>query len=95
MVITGRPVVASRVPGTVELVRHGETGLTFGVGDVEGLAGHLQRLCTDRVLSATLGRQARNVIDDQGLTWDACARQYLALYREVLGRPAQPTGGSR
>ncbi len=91
----GRPVLASRVPGTAELVRDGETGFTFEVGDVDGLSGLLQRLCADRILSANLGGRACQAVEDQDLTWSACARQYLALYREVLGWPDQPTGEGR
>ena len=46
------PVVASRVNGVPELVRHEETGLLIDPGDVEGLAASIKRLLTDEALRA-------------------------------------------
>ena len=55
------PVVGTRVPGTREAVRHGETGLLVRLGDVEGLAAALQLLRADPVLRQQLGARAREV----------------------------------
>lgn len=57
----GLPVVATRVPGTREVVRHGETGLVVEVGDTEGLAAALGRLIDDPALRARLGEQGHRV----------------------------------
>jgi glycosyltransferase involved in cell wall biosynthesis len=57
----GLPVVATRVPGTCEVVRHGETGLAVEVGDNQGLAAALGRLIDDPTLRARLGEQGRRV----------------------------------
>lgn len=51
----GKPVVASRVGGVPELVDDGRTGLLFESGDVETLAGLLDRLLADRELGRALG----------------------------------------
>src|SRR5206468_925770 len=57
----GLPVVATRVPGTREAVRHGETGFMVEVGDTDDLAGTLGRLIEDPALRARLGEQGRRV----------------------------------
>jgi glycosyltransferase involved in cell wall biosynthesis len=57
----GIPVVATRAPGTREVVRHGETGLTVEIGDEPGLADALGLLLDDPELRARLGAHGRRV----------------------------------
>jgi len=57
----GIPVVATRVTGTHEAVRHGETGLTVEPGDVDSLAGALALLIGDPDLRAAMGARGRAV----------------------------------
>lgn len=40
----GTPVIASRTPGNLGWIAEGETGFTFAVGDVEGLAETIDRV---------------------------------------------------
>jgi glycosyltransferase involved in cell wall biosynthesis len=56
-----RPVVATRVPGTEEAVRDGDTGFLVDVGDAAGLAAALERLLTDADLRARMGARGREV----------------------------------
>ena len=44
MMATGIPVVVSNVGGAPEIVRHGETGFLFPVGDTEALVCFLEAL---------------------------------------------------
>ncbi len=55
----GKPVVASRAGGNVELVLDNQTGLLFNVGDDAELANALQRLAQDAPLRERLGQGAR------------------------------------
>lgn len=55
----GVPVVASRVGGLPEVVRDGEDGFLFAVGDVEAMAAAAARLCDDTALRRTMGEAAR------------------------------------
>jgi glycosyltransferase involved in cell wall biosynthesis len=57
----GLPVVATRVPGTREVVRHGETGFIVEVEDTEGLADALGRLIEDPALRVRLGEQGHRM----------------------------------
>lgn len=61
----GIPVVATRVAGTREAVRHGETGLTVPLGDVDTLAAALALLIGDPGLRAAMGAAGRRVAVDE------------------------------
>ncbi len=56
----GVPVVATRVGGVPELVRHGETGLLVEPGDAQGLADALVALLTDAARAQALGLAGRS-----------------------------------
>ncbi len=55
--ILGRPIVASRVPGNVELLRHKETGLLFD--DEEQMARQVMALYRNRSAAGALGVRVR------------------------------------
>ena len=58
--LTGRPVVATRLPTGVPWVnQHDDTGLVVPPGDSAALASALRRLCGDAALRARLGRSGR------------------------------------
>ncbi len=61
----GKPVVASRIGGLPELVRDGETGITFKPGDAEDLRAKLQMLLQKPELVAFLGHRARRVVEEE------------------------------
>ena len=52
---SGTPVVATRVGGVGEVVRHGETGLLVDAEDTQGFAAALARLLREPELAATMG----------------------------------------
>lgn len=54
----GRPVVATDVGGTAEVVRHGRTGLLCDRRDLDGLSRAVLQLLGDDDLRATMGRAA-------------------------------------
>lgn len=75
----GRPVVASRTPGPSWLVRDGENGLLFPVGDPDALAGCLVRLQADRSLGARLVAVAERDLAER-FSEAAVVRDYLRLF---------------
>jgi glycosyltransferase involved in cell wall biosynthesis len=85
----GVPVVASDIDGVREMIVHGERGLLFPVGDERQLAAHLRRLMDDPELARRLSANARQWVDDQGLTWENAARRYAELYHDVIRRRHQ------
>ncbi|HMB71225.1 MAG TPA: glycosyltransferase family 4 protein [bacterium] len=55
----GLPIVASRVGGIPEVVRHGQEGLLAEPGDPEAMSAALRRLRREEGLAAELGRAGR------------------------------------
>jgi glycosyltransferase involved in cell wall biosynthesis len=59
----GKPVVGARVGGIPELVRDGDTGLTFSPGSVEELRGALLSLLGDEARVQAMGSNARRLVE--------------------------------
>jgi len=77
------PVVASRVGGLPEVIRHGQDGFLEPVGDVEAMAEDVLTLLRDRNLRKAFGESAQA----RALTTfaeDPIIDQYEALYERVL-----------
>lgn len=60
----GRPVVATRTGGLVEVVEDGVTGLLVPPGDPSALAGAIRRLLDDPRAALEMGRAARRRAED-------------------------------
>jgi teichuronic acid biosynthesis glycosyltransferase TuaC len=80
----GRPVVATAVDGTPEIVRDGETGLLVPPGDPEALAGALARVLDDPALAGRMGEAALR-IGRERYTWEANARRMTEIYEALAG----------
>ena len=76
----GLPVVASQVPGNDTLVRAGESGYLFKLGDGDGLCRALQEIRARPELAHTLGREGRRRVE-AGFSWEQAARAYTALFK--------------
>ena len=79
----GIPVVATRVGGTPELVRHEDTGILVEAGSPTSLAAALERLSNDDALRLALGRAGRASIEEGDSTWGATAAKVAEIYREL------------
>jgi glycosyltransferase involved in cell wall biosynthesis len=79
---TGRPVVATRVGGTPELVVDEKTGLLVERADPPGLARALERLLGDANLRAGLGGAARRHADELA-GQESSVDRLLELYGEL------------
>ncbi len=58
--LTGRPVIGARSGGITDIIEDGRNGLLFDVGDIDGLAGCIRSLFTDRELRIRLGESGYN-----------------------------------
>lgn len=81
----GRPVVATPVGGTPEVVTDGETGLLVPPRDPEALAEALRRVLDDRDLARRLGEAGRERVA-QRFTAAEQERRILLIYDDVAGR---------
>jgi glycosyltransferase involved in cell wall biosynthesis len=78
----GRPVVATAVDGTPEIVRDGETGILVPPSDPEALARALARILDDADLARRMGAAALR-IGQAEYTWAANARRMSAIYEDL------------
>ena len=81
---SGRPLVATDVPGNRELVIDNETGLLVSDQNPEALADAIARLAADPQLRARLGRNARDFVARE-LSDREVTTATVALYRRVAG----------
>ncbi len=77
------PVVASRVGGLPEVVRHGENGFLLEVGDVEGMSDAVVDLLLDAPKRAAFGEAGRRVAGAQ-FSRDRVVDRYLAFYEKTI-----------
>jgi glycosyltransferase involved in cell wall biosynthesis len=80
------PTVASDSPGLRESVVAGETGLLVPHGDVEQLAGALERVLDDAELRRSMGSRARAFAE--GFSWDASADAMERFLTRVVAQQA-------
>lgn len=80
----GRPVVATAVDGTPEIVRDGETGFLVPHTDPPALAEALAKVIDDPALADRMSFRA-DVIARERYTWDANARDMDRIYAELAG----------
>ncbi len=81
----GLPMVATRVNGTREVVRHGDTGFLVEVHDARALAEALERLARDPALRARMGERGREVVRTE-FDESVIVRRLERMYRECLTR---------
>jgi glycogen synthase len=96
----GTPLVASTAGGLGEVVLDGVTGLSFGPGDVEALAGAVRTVLDDRPAAQRRARAAKSRLATD-FDWTKIAEDTAAVYRSAvvrdhlpLGRPKIPTGNA-
>jgi glycosyltransferase involved in cell wall biosynthesis len=76
-------VVATRVGGIPEIVRHGETGFLVERRDVRSLIACTDTLIGDAVLRKTLGRQGRRLVETE-FSNPLHVERMQAIYDELL-----------
>ena len=79
-----RPVVASRVGGLPDAVRHEETGRLVPPDDVGALADALRIVLSDRDSAAAMGMRGREIARAE-FDFARSVDRYESLYREVAG----------
>jgi glycosyltransferase involved in cell wall biosynthesis len=88
------PVIATRIPGCIDAVQDGVTGVLIPPGDVTALTRAIERYLTHPVLRRAHGAAGRErVLREfrQGMIWEALYLEYLRLLRsQGLPLPAAP-----
>ena len=79
---TGLPCIATEIPGIKDLIDNEVEGLLVKPGNIDGLQAALHRLKAESELRLSLGRAARQRIEEC-CSVDGTARQYTRLFQKV------------
>ena len=79
---SGLPVVASKVKGHTDLIRHGGSGLLYPYGDWQSCAGLVRQLMDDPALARSLARRGREEMDRYSLS--RVYPRVMAQYESVM-----------
>ena len=79
---SGRPIIATNVPGCREIVRHGENGILVPVRNADALANAIRRLIRDPELRQTMGRRGRELTVNE-FSAEKVSEETLAVYQEL------------
>lgn len=85
---TGRTVIASRINGIPEYVKHEENGLLFSPGNADELAQSMDRLCSDVPLRRALSTHARRTAEEVFHPKHWICRMNAVLEEAIQGLPA-------
>ena len=80
---SGKPVIASRVGGIPELVRHNENGILVSPGNVEQLVEALLQLLENQSLRNRLGNTGRKLVEEK-YDWKKIGQLYLAEFQKIV-----------
>ena len=81
----GRACIATRVSGSVDMIRDGMTGYLIDVGNADALANRIARYLDDSGLAKLHGERARQYIRANNSV-EAMVRRYDELYTSLLAR---------
>ncbi len=79
---SGLPVLATRIPGSEDLIEEGQTGFLVPPVDPQTLADRLYTLIENDKLRINTGRRARGEAENR--SWRQIAKSYFDLYKRVL-----------
>jgi glycosyltransferase involved in cell wall biosynthesis len=85
----GVPVVATRVGGTPELVKDGDTGMLIPSGDVQALIAAIRQLLSDIELRKRLSRNAHEMLSKR-FGEEKCFLSYEAALLQLVTTPGTP-----
>ena len=80
----GLPVVATRIPGNLEVIRDGENGRLVETHDAAQFSTVITHLLTSREEACRLGRAARRTVEER-FTMQRIGQAYQTLYAELVG----------
>ncbi len=78
----GKPVVASRVGGIPDLVKHGQNGLLVEPGDITGLSLAIRKLLIDKKMQDEMGMKGRTMAQNFGV--EKMVEKIDALYSSLV-----------
>jgi glycosyltransferase involved in cell wall biosynthesis len=81
----GKPIIATDVGGTSEIIEHGVSGIIYKPHDIDQLVIELLGIMNDYRKARKLGVTALNKIKDK-FSWDKIVEQYEDIFKEVTNK---------
>jgi glycosyltransferase involved in cell wall biosynthesis len=78
----GLPVVCYNHGGQTDFLRNGRNGALLPLNDLDGFTSAVQALVSDVAKRSAISKQSK--VDVERLFIENCAKQYEALFREVV-----------
>jgi glycosyltransferase involved in cell wall biosynthesis len=82
----GRPIVATCVGGTPDIISSGVNGLLVDPADSVELSQAIRRILSNRTFAQQLGRNARKFAEEN-LTTETTVHSILSIYQRVANKP--------
>lgn len=79
---TGKPIVASNIPGYAGLITHGVEGLLAKPRDEKDLAKAILSTLQDETLRKSMGERGRSKAQDY--SWETVAQKVISYYQKLL-----------
>ncbi len=79
---TGLPIIATKVPGNEELVKHGVNGYLIKARDPQEMADALIEILASDTLRIKMRKESLKII--QNYSWDRIVDRYITLYKKSL-----------
>jgi glycosyltransferase involved in cell wall biosynthesis len=80
----GKPIVATKMAGPLDIVTDGQTGILVEPGDIKNMATAVLRILAEKPLAKTMGRDGRDRVTAL-FTKERYARQVEKVYMHELG----------
>jgi glycosyltransferase involved in cell wall biosynthesis len=90
----GRPVVASRAGGPLEIVQDGKTGFLTPASDAAAHAQAVCRLLENRQLAQEMGQAGRRRVEEE-YSLEVFSRRVERIYQEAMFPPVEPIAADR
>jgi glycosyltransferase involved in cell wall biosynthesis len=78
-----KPLIATRVRGCQEIVKHGENGLLVPPRDAQALADAIMTLLHNKAMRERMGARGREIVVNE-FTTERIAEETISLYRRLL-----------
>lgn len=81
----GKPVIGSRIGGIPELIKDGETGLTFETGNADDLRKKILYLINDPHKAVKMGKNARKFVEEK-FNSEKHYQRLMEIYQIAIGK---------
>ena len=79
----GKPVIATKTPKFLELLRDGDNSILINPGDVKQLTEAIMKILSDKLLAQRIANNLRR--DALARSWEKIGQKTVKVYKDVIG----------